>query len=118
MYNEIIFINLWFFFFIKTIKIKIEYLALSDKSFEILRSASISDCGKSILIKSDTHLIGKYLEREAMANIIILGYLNLDVGDLIDYLYLLDDHDYEVRLLFMTKLMKKFSVNDTKNIFG
>ncbi|CAO3651150.1 unnamed protein product [Cunninghamella echinulata] len=95
-----------------------EFLILSDKSFEILRSASISYCGKSILVKSDENLIGKYLERQSMANIITLGYLNLDVGDLVDYLYLLDDHDYEVRLSFMTKLMKKFNTIDTKEIYS
>lgn len=54
-----------------------------------------------------------------MANVVVLAYLNFGIGELTDIMYLLDDPDYEVRLLTMSKLMKHFAkVEETSTIPG
>ncbi|KAI8341979.1 putative death-receptor fusion protein-domain-containing protein [Chlamydoabsidia padenii] len=93
-----------------------ELLSVSDESFESLRGFVLSYCSE--FIKSSTHgeqHIGDYLARQSMANVIILGYLNFGISELPDVLYLLDDPDYEVRLLVMSKLMEHFKKLDDAN---
>ncbi|ORZ21579.1 putative death-receptor fusion protein-domain-containing protein [Absidia repens] len=89
-----------------------ELLSISDEAFEGLRGFVLSYASQAIQNKDEAEHIGTYLARQSMGNIIILGYLNLGVGELPDVLYLLDDRDYEVRLLAMTKLMSHFSKVD------
>ncbi|CAO3590067.1 unnamed protein product [Absidia cylindrospora] len=92
-----------------------ELLSISDEAFEGLRGFVLSYASQAIQTKDEAEHIGTYLARQSMANIIILGYLNFGVGELPDVLYLLDDRDYEVRLLTMTKLMSHFSKLDDDN---
>jgi DUF1009 family protein len=52
--------------------------------------------------------IGSYLARESMANVIVIGTLNKPNAKVDDLLFLLMDHDYEVRLLVLQKLLDHF----------
>lgn len=62
--------------------------------------------------------IGTYLVRENMANIIVMGTLNKSNVDISSLLFLLLDHDYEVRLLVLQKLLNYFSANRQTTIAG
>lgn len=57
--------------------------------------------------------IGSYLLREGMANIAVMGTLNKVNAKVDDILFLLEDHDYEVRLLVLQKLLNYFTSNTT-----
>lgn len=57
--------------------------------------------------------IGSYLFREAMANITVMGTLNKPHAKVDDLLFLLQDRDYEVRLLVLQKLVNYFAINTT-----
>jgi hypothetical protein len=48
-----------------------------------------------------------------MANIIVMGTLNTKDADINGLLFLLVDHDYEVRLLVLQKLLNHFSAAKT-----
>jgi hypothetical protein len=97
-----------------------ELLSVSDESFESLRGLVISYCSEATResATSERH-IGTYLARQSMANVVVLAYLNFGIGELPDIMYLLDDPDYEVRLLAMSKLMEHFDkMEDTNTIPG
>ncbi|KAI8097284.1 putative death-receptor fusion protein-domain-containing protein [Halteromyces radiatus] len=96
-----------------------ELISVSDESFETLRGFVLSYCNETIQTKSEVGLIGTYLARQSMANVVVLGHLNFGISELPSILYLLDDPDYEVRLLTMTKLMTYFNkVDNSTKISG
>lgn len=67
----------------------------------------LEQCVQGLSIESIDHpVIGGYLVRQAMANIVVLSALKgyKDNMKLTDVLYLLDDRDYEVRLTTMQRL--------------
>ncbi|OAD04769.1 hypothetical protein MUCCIDRAFT_79865 [Mucor lusitanicus CBS 277.49] len=89
-----------------------ELMELADEYFAGLRSHAKDYC-VSTINSDEISGIGAYLMREGMATIIVNSTLdgntsNVKVDDL---LFLLQDHDYEVRLLVLQKLLNYYSVH-------
>lgn len=88
----------------------LELIRASDEKFTEVRNAAKTYCIDAI--KADeVSGIGSYLFREAMANIIVKGTLNKSDAMVDDLLFLLEDRDYEVRLLVLKELVDYFAVN-------
>ncbi|CAO3622452.1 unnamed protein product [Mucor fragilis] len=88
-----------------------DLMALANEHFAGLRSHAKEYC--ICTINSDVVSgIGAYLMRESMATIIVHGTLdnNKSNAKVEDLLFLLEDHDYEVRLLTLQKLLNYYSV--------
>lgn len=88
----------------------LELIRASDEKFAEVRNVGKNYCIAAI--KADeVSGIGSYLFREAMANIIVKGTLNKPDAKVDDLLFLLEDRDYEVRLLVLKELVDYFGVN-------
>ncbi|RCH98462.1 hypothetical protein CU097_011572 [Rhizopus azygosporus] len=94
-------------FFFDTTWMTFELLQSSTSSFAELQLTAVSICQK-IISNSQLHGIGAYLLRQAAANIVLLNALNRPDHDIDDVLYLIEDRDYEVRLLALEKLLTHF----------
>lgn len=85
-------------------------LQLSDTQFADIR-AKAKEYSIEAINEDQFSGIGSYLVRESMANIIVIGTLNRPNAKVDDLLFLLVDHDYEVRLLVLQKLLDHFKSN-------
>ncbi|KAG1120760.1 hypothetical protein G6F42_012679 [Rhizopus arrhizus] len=110
--NAALFLNIVseFFFETKWVSGSAALIELADDQFARLRSSAKEYCVHAI--QSDAVSgIGSYLMRESMANIIVNGTLNNKPDAKVDdLLFLLQDHDYEVRLLVLQKLYSYYSI--------
>jgi hypothetical protein len=86
----------------------IELIKLSNVEFANIRSLAKEYCMTAIK-EDQVSGIGSYLLREGMANITVMGTLNKPNAKVDDILFLLQDHDYEVRLLVLQKLLNHFT---------
>lgn len=88
----------------------LELICSSNDKFAEVRNVAKTYCITAI--KTDqVSGIGSYLFREAMANIIVKGTLNKSDAKVDDLLFLLEDRDYEVRLLVLKELVEYFAEN-------
>lgn len=85
-------------------------LQLSDAHFGDIR-AKAKEYSIQAINDDQFSGIGSYLVRESMANIIVIGTLTKPTAKVDDLLFLLTDHDYEVRLLVLQKLLDHFKSN-------
>ncbi|KAI7864734.1 putative death-receptor fusion protein-domain-containing protein [Spinellus fusiger] len=88
-----------------------DILKLYVDELQLLRSTVLNYCNSTICqFKDDLSVIGMYLTRQQMTNIITLGNLRNYTHDaqLTDILFLLNDPDYEVRQLVMKQLSEHF----------
>lgn len=88
-------------------------IQLSDGKFATIRKLAKEYCMTAIM-GDQVSGIGSYLLREAMANITVLGTLNKPSAKVDDVLFLLQDRDYEVRLLVLQKLLTHFNANSSE----
>ncbi|KAI8146003.1 putative death-receptor fusion protein-domain-containing protein [Fennellomyces sp. T-0311] len=94
----------------------IEELTLAAKeSFEPLQKRVLDQCREGIMAVTDARavVVGGYLARRSMAQILVQDALKK--GDVSSVVYLLEDVDYEVRLVSM-ELLKKHSSYGMKGI--
>lgn len=84
----------------------------SVSSFAELQLTAVSICQR-IISNSQLHGIGAYLLRQAAANIVLLNALNRPDHEIDDILYLIEDRDYEVRLLALEKFLTHFKKRET-----
>ncbi|KAI9246127.1 putative death-receptor fusion protein-domain-containing protein [Sporodiniella umbellata] len=75
--------------------------------FAEIRDVVVPICLKEIT-SNNIHGIGSYLYRQAIANVILINTLKEPNADTDSLLVLLEDRDYEVRLLTLEKLTKYF----------
>ncbi|KAG0183361.1 hypothetical protein DFQ28_008852 [Apophysomyces sp. BC1034] len=84
-----------------------ELMSLATTEFPVLQDAIVEHCREGIF-HGDISDIGAYLLRQKMAGIIVSA--TLKKGDALDdILRLMEDRDYEVRLIVMEKLKAHFS---------
>jgi hypothetical protein len=88
----------------------IELIQLANEKFASIRSLAKEYCMAAIK-EDQVSGIGSYLLREGMANITVMGTLNKPNAKVENVLFLLQDHDYEVRLLVLQKLFNYFNSN-------
>lgn len=86
----------------------VELIQLSNEKFTGIRSLAKEYCVVSIK-QDEVSGIGSYLLRENMASIAVMGTLNKPNAKVDDILFLLEDRDYEVRLLVLQKLLTYFT---------
>ncbi|CAO3700663.1 unnamed protein product [Rhizopus stolonifer] len=84
-----------------------ELLESSNASFADLKQIAKSVCMEAIA-DSGIEGIGSYLLRQAIANIILFSTLSKTNAEVDDILALIEDRDYEVRLLALEKLSNYF----------
>ncbi|KAL9548457.1 hypothetical protein MBANPS3_005670 [Mucor bainieri] len=93
-------------------------VALADEHFASLRS-HVKDYCVSTIHSDAVAGIGAYLVRESMATIIVNDTLDSNKPhgppQVHDLVFLLQDHDYEVRLLVLQKLLNYYSVCPAEN---
>jgi hypothetical protein len=84
-----------------------DLLQNSSSYFAELKQAAKSACMKAI---SDSEIdgIGSYLLRQAASNIILFSVLNEPNAEVESILSLIEDRDYEIRLLALEKLANYF----------
>ncbi|KAI8985419.1 putative death-receptor fusion protein-domain-containing protein [Pilobolus umbonatus] len=110
--NSALFLNILAEFFVDT-----QWISSGDRDAglvkELVQLSNIQFNGVRDMVKEfcmrhmddiSSSYIGSYLFREAMANIIILYMLNKPDPDINRLLFLLQDRDYEVRILILQKL--------------
>ncbi|GAA5795031.1 hypothetical protein HPULCUR_000382 [Helicostylum pulchrum] len=85
-----------------------ELIKLSNEKFAGVRIFAKEYCMTSIK-EDQVSGIGSYLVRESMANITVMGTLHKLYAKVDDLLFLLQDRDYEVRLLVLQKLLNYFN---------
>lgn len=85
----------------------------SASSFAELQLTAIPICQR-IINDCELHGIGAYLLRQAAANIVLLNALNRLDHEIDTVLYLIEDRDYEVRLLALEKMLTYFEKHDAR----